>query len=73
MSEEQKEDKLGAAPEQEVKVWGLGVLLNKVDKLIEVCDKTQKWNYFLETRSKRMEDQNTEIINLLKEISAKLK
>ena len=67
--EQNKEDKLGKAPEQEVKVWGLGITNNKLDKLIEILDKSQKWLYFMESRQKRMEEQNIEIIDLLKQIS----
>lgn len=71
--DEVKEDKLGIAPSTEVKVWGLGLTNNKLDRLIEICDKTQKWNYFLEARSKRIEEQGNEIISLLKQVVDKLK
>lgn len=33
--EEETEEKLGKAPETEVKVWGLGLTNNKLDKIIE--------------------------------------
>ena len=35
MEEEKETEELGEAPKQEVKVWGLGVLLNKFDKLLK--------------------------------------
>ena len=56
MEEDKKEDKLGKAPETEVKVWGLGLTNNKLDKLIEIADKQQKFLYFLEKRQKEIFD-----------------
>ncbi len=53
MEEENKEketEELGEAPETEVKVWGLGVLLKKMDKLIEKLDSVNKKLYFMEKR-----------------------
>lgn len=49
MDEEIKEDKLGPAPNTEVKVWGLGLTNNKLDKLIELMDRN---NYLLATMLK---------------------
>lgn len=40
MAEEVKEEKLGPAPDKEVKVWGLGLTNNKLDRLIELQDRT---------------------------------
>lgn len=37
---EQTEDKLGNSPSTEVKVWGLGITNNKLDRLIELQDRT---------------------------------
>lgn len=39
MEPEIKEEKLGKAPEQEIKVWGLGLTNNKLDKIIELLDR----------------------------------
>lgn len=37
--EEQKEEKLGKAPDTEIKVWGLGLTNNKLDKICELLDR----------------------------------
>jgi hypothetical protein len=47
------EDKLGKAPEQEIKVWGLGLTNNKLDKLIEVLEKIDKKLFFMEKRQQQ--------------------
>lgn len=47
---ENEKEPLGEAPEQEVKVWGFGVLLNKMDKLLEKIEKIDKKIYFMEKR-----------------------
>lgn len=54
-------------------VNGIGIVNTKLDKQIEIQDKQQKFLYFLENRSKIMEQQNNQIIQLLTEISQKLK
>jgi hypothetical protein len=51
--EEIKEEKLGKAPEQEIRVWGLGVLLNKFDKLLEKVEKIDKKLFFMEKRQQQ--------------------
>lgn len=50
MDEEKEVEELGEAPEHEVKVWGLGVLLKKFDKLLEKVEKIDKKLYFMEKR-----------------------
>jgi hypothetical protein len=54
-------------------ISGNGMIANNTDKANEIADKSQKFLYFMESRQKRMEEQNIEIINLLKAIIAKLK
>ena len=54
-------------------VNGIGIVNMKLDKQIEIQDKQQKFLYFLENRQKIMEQQNNEIIGLLKAIATKLK
>jgi hypothetical protein len=60
--EEQKKNKesedLGEAPDLQVKVWGLGVLLNKFDKLLDKMEKIDTKLYFLEKRDKERMDKN---------------
>lgn len=52
MAEEVKEEKLGPAPKEEVKVWGLGLTNNKLDRLIELQDRT---NFLLACLEKKIE------------------
>lgn len=58
---------------QGLKMSGMGIFVNNAEKGNEIADKSQKFLYFMETRQKRMEEQNIEIINILKAIAAKLK
>lgn len=58
---------------QGFKLSGNGILCNNTQQANEIADKSQKFLYFLEKRQKEMQEQNNEIINLLKEISTKLK
>ena len=60
MLEEQKHEReeLGKAPDQEIKVWGLGLTNKKLDKLIELQDRTN----FLTAKS---EEKLKAIIDLL--------
>ncbi len=43
-------EELGEAPKEQIRVWGLGVMLKKIDKLIEKLDKMDKKLYFMEKR-----------------------
>lgn len=52
--EQETEDKLGEAPDQEVKVWGLGLTNKKLDKLIEILEKVDKKLYFMEKRQQEV-------------------
>lgn len=52
---------------------GNGMIANNTDKANEIADKSQKFLYFMEGRQKRMEEQNNEIISLLKQLVEKLK
>lgn len=56
-----------------LKLSGQGIICNNTEQANTIADKSQKFLYFMENRQKRMEEQNNEIINLLKEISNKLK
>lgn len=56
-----------------IRVDGIGILPGKFDKLIEVEDKIQKFNFFIEARQKRMEETQNKILQVLKEIKEKLK
>ena len=58
---------------QGILMSGNGMVANNTQKANEILDKIQKFQYFQENRQKHMEQQNEEIIKLLKEISAKLK
>ena len=50
--DEQNEEKLDMSkkPKEEVAVFGLGVLFNKFDKLLEKMEKIDKKLFFLEKR-----------------------
>lgn len=50
-----------------IKTSGMGMLANNTDKANEIADKSQKFLYFLEARSKRMEEVQLEILKVLKE------
>lgn len=41
-------------PKQEVAIFGLGVLFNKIDKLIEKMDRISKMLYFMEQRQQKI-------------------
>lgn len=56
-----------------VLVNGIGILTNKMDKQIEILDKIQKFQFFQEKRQKEMQEENMEIISLLRAIAAKIK
>jgi len=51
------EDKLkNLIKENGIRVDGIGIIPGKLDKLIEVLDKIQKFMYFMEKRQKEMFD-----------------
>lgn len=58
---------------QGILMSGNGILINSVGKTNEILDKSQKFLFFMEARQKRMEEQNIEIISLLRAIAAKIK
>jgi hypothetical protein len=57
--EEQKEDKLGQAPDTEIKVWGLGIALKKQDLTNEKLDLLIKYldrnNFLMSCIEKKIE------------------
>ena len=63
----------GIITPQGILTSGNGILINAVGKTNEILDKIQKFEFFQEKRQSVMEQQNNEIIQLLREISAKLK
>lgn len=52
--EDKKEDKLGPAPDTEVKVWGLGLTNNKLDQIIDLLDRN---NYLMANILKALNSQ----------------
>lgn len=58
---------------QGILMSGNGMIANNTAKNNEIADKSQKFLYFMEKRQKEMQEQNMEIIGLLKAIVAKLK
>ncbi|MBU0959164.1 MAG: hypothetical protein KKB31_04420 [Nanoarchaeota archaeon] len=50
-----------------IKLSGQGMIANNTAKANEILDKIQKFLYFMEKRQTAMEEQNKEIISLLKE------
>lgn len=49
---EKETEKLGEPPEKEIRVWGGGLVLKKMDKLIELQDRT---NFLLAMNEKKIE------------------
>lgn len=47
---ERERESLGEPPEEQIRVWGFGVLLNSQKKIYEELLKIQKLLYFLEKR-----------------------
>jgi len=50
-----------------MKISAMGMIANNTAKSNELLDKIQKFLYFMEKRQTTMEEQNKEIIKLLKE------